>query len=147
MLHREIWKVIALRDQFLCTFSTCTVLSYLPQLHNYCTSWTAIARLVYVITKCQFLARPDIVTDLFHSEWLHKISIWEGHPALYHTILLYFILSLATVANSVYFAWICFPLYSVPSYFFCDKINTSLYLLHTWQNSTFLSMSWWRKSN
>ena len=27
------------------------------------------------------------------------INIWEGHPALYCTILLYFILSLAIVAN------------------------------------------------
>ena len=70
---------------------------------------------MHAVTKCQFLEvlmyrlfYQSSYIDLSKSEWQHKINIWEGHPALCYTILLYFILSLATVANLVHFACICY---------------------------------------
>ena len=39
------------------------------------------------------------VYQSFQSEWQHETTIWEGLPALYHSILLYFILSIAIVTN------------------------------------------------
>ena len=56
------------------------------------------------------LARPHMVTvlleynDLIQSEWQHKTKVWEGNPALYHTVLLYSIVSIANVAKYVYFS-------------------------------------------
>ena len=59
---------------------------------------------MHAVTKCQFLRHnvPTVLLeniDLLKSEWQHKINIWEGRPALFYTILLYFILSLAIVTN------------------------------------------------
>ena len=66
------------------------------------------------VSKCQFLTRPNVMIslleyiDLFQSELQHEANILEGlYPALYHSILLYFILSIATLINKAYFAWIC----------------------------------------
>ena len=77
------------------------------------------------------LARPNIVTvlleyiNLFNlSSNIKQLSIWKGDPAIYHTILLYFIVSLAIVATL--FASIIPAFYSVLSNFFADKIDTSL---------------------
>ena len=60
--------------------------------------------MVYIspITKCQFIATLIILLyyiDVFPLEWQQERYIWEGHPALYYTILLYFILSLAIITN------------------------------------------------
>ena len=45
--------------------------------------------------------------DLFQSEWQHETNIWEGLNCFYHSILLYFILSIAIITNVAYFAQIC----------------------------------------
>ena len=37
--------------------------------------------------------------DLFQSEWQHETNIWEGYPAIYHSILLHFILSIGIITN------------------------------------------------
>ena len=37
--------------------------------------------------------------DLFQPEWQRETSIWEALPALYHSKLLYCILSIASVIN------------------------------------------------
>ena len=64
-----------------------------------------------------------------------KQTFGRGYPALYYSILLYLILSIATVTNKVYFARICshyartllfafaFPYYSNN---FAGKIDASL---------------------
>ena len=56
-------------------------------------------------SKCQLLTRPNILIvlleylDLFSPSDNMKQPFGRGCPVLYHSILLYFSLSLATVAN------------------------------------------------
>ena len=98
-------------------------------------------------SKCQFLARPDVLTlpleytDLFSLSDNSKQTFGRGYPALYHSILLY--LSIAIVTTSANFAQICSSYASsllLPAYYsndFASKINASLNtstfnkLLHT----------------
>ena len=103
--------------------------------------------------------RLNVLTVLLEyndlSEWQHK-DIWDGYPALYYTLLVHFILSLAIVANYksilLGFATIM-PAFC--SLCFCLSIflsTTQTYIAIATcdmcsKNSTSFSTPWWRKLN
>ena len=102
----------------------CSKFSYI-YIANYLTmtSYTHIPKLSINIidmyscsqtySKCQLLTRPNVLIvlleyiDLFNPSDNMKQSFGRGCPVLYHSTLLYFILSVAIVANQVHFAQIC----------------------------------------
>ena len=77
-----------------------TSCTYIPKLYaNIIDSYS------YFDSERQLLTRPNVLIvlleyiDLFNPSDNMKHSFGRGYPVLYHSILLYFILSLAVVAN------------------------------------------------
>ena len=60
---------------------------------------------MFGVSKCQFLTRPNVLIvllkyiDLFCLSGNMKQTFGRGYHALYHSVLLYFILSIAIATN------------------------------------------------
>ena len=92
--------IFCLKFSYIATYLIVTSYTYIPKLYT-----NIIVSYSYTDSKCQLLTRPNVLIvlleyiDLFQSKYQHETIIWEGCPVLYHSILLYFILSMATVVN------------------------------------------------
>ena len=85
---------------YIASYLTVTLYTYIPKLHT-----NIIVSYNYTGSKCQLLTRPNVpivlleYINLFQSNDNKKQSFEKACPVLYHSILLYFILSMAIVAN------------------------------------------------
>ena len=126
--YSSFWQFLLLTyyaQDFARNFNILLKVKLYTQLHNsdiihiiypncIYTSWRAIARLIisqviqlavmllYGVFKCQFLIRPNVLIVLL--EYIDLIdnmkqTFGRGYASLSHSLLLYFILSIATVTN------------------------------------------------
>ena len=85
---------------YIASYVIVTSYTYIPKLHT-----NIIVSYSYTDSKCQLLTRPNVLIvlleyiDFFNPSDKLKQSFGRGCPALYHSILLYFILSMAIVAK------------------------------------------------
>ena len=117
---------------------------YISTTYTVYIPWTSIATLIiklYGVDKCHFLTRANVLTvlleyiDLFNLSGNMKQTFGRGYPALYHSILLHFLLIIAIITKYAYVARICsyaFCSLLLPSYYsnnFVGKIDVSLHTL------------------